>query len=223
MMKYYPVFLDIKDKTCLVVGGGGVGARKAKTLANCGARVVVVSLAFSSGVDGLDHPLIECQKKAYEPKDLSGVCLVFAATNDPQLNRRIKADAKAQKVLCNVADGAGHSDFILPSVMHKGDLILAVSTSGTSPALARKIRQDLEAQLGPGVEKMLELMGNIRKKLLAQGHAPEDHKTIFYALIEAGLLEMIQSEDKARINAVLADVVGEDYRYQELISQRSHE
>ena len=222
-MRFYPVLLDIKDRLCLVVGGGEVGARKAKTLASCGARVNVISPEFSERFNDLNDAFdgISLIPKAFEPDDLSAAFLVFAATSDPALNLVIRQEAEEKGMLCNSSDGDDHGDFILPSVMHKGDLILAVSTCGKSPALARKIRRDLEENMGPGIEKLLCLMGGIRKKLLAQGHAPDDHKTTYYALLDAGLMDMVAAEDTDRIDRLLADVLGKGYIYKELVSQRS--
>jgi len=105
----------------------------------------------------------------------------------------------------------------------RGNLILAVSTSGSSPALAKKIRQDLECQFGPEYSKMLQLMGNIRKMLLSSGHTPDDNKAIFYTLIEKGLVELIKAENEKKIDAVLHEVLGKGFTYQDLVSLRSDE
>lgn len=222
-MKYYPIFLDMKGKTCLVVGGGTVGARKAAALEKCGARVTVISDRFSARFDELRNLSICLVKKVYEKKDVNGMFLVFAATNNAVLNQRIKVDASGLNILCNVADAPDKSDFLLPSTVDRGDLILAVSTSGSSPAMAKRIRQDLEHQFGPAYAKLLQLMGNIRKRLLSSGHAPEDHKQVFHTLIEKGILELIEAKDDINLNRILGDVLGKGYVYQDLVSSRSDE
>ncbi|MBU8850214.1 MAG: bifunctional precorrin-2 dehydrogenase/sirohydrochlorin ferrochelatase [Desulfobacterales bacterium] len=222
-MKYYPVFLDLKAKDCLVVGGGNVGARKAATLEKCGAKVKVISDRFSPGFDDLKKTSICIEKKKYEKKDVNGMFLVFAATNNSDLNQQIKDDASMLDILCNVADAPDNSDFLLPSIVDRGDLVLAVSTSGSSPAMAKRIRQDLENQFGSEYARLLLLMGNVRKKLLSSGHAPDEHKEIFHTLIEKGILEMIKANDEININAVLCDVLGKQYSYQDLVSSRSYE
>jgi len=222
-MKYYPIFLELKAKDCLVVGGGKVGARKAATLEKCGANVKVISDRFSSGFDDLKQTNICLEKKEYEKKDVNGMFLVFAATDNVDLNQQIKDDASMLNILCNIADAPQNSDFLLPSIVDRGDLILAVSTSGSSPAMAKKIRQDLEKHFGPEYAQFLTMMGNIRKKLLSSGHAPDDNKAIFYTLIEKGVLELIQTNDEININAVLCDVLGNKYSYQDLVSSRSDE
>ncbi len=222
-MKYYPVFLDIKGKDCLVVGGGNVGARKAVTLEKCGAKVTVISDRFSSGFDDLKRTGICFKKKEYEKEDVKGMFLVFAATNNADLNQQIKIDASRLNIICNLADAPDNSDFLLPSIVDRGDLILAVSTSGSSPAMAKRIRQDLENQFGVEYAQLLGLMGNVRKKLLSSGHAPDEHKEIFNTLIDKGILELIKANDEININAVLCDVLGSKYSYQDLVSSRSNE
>jgi precorrin-2 dehydrogenase/sirohydrochlorin ferrochelatase len=221
VMKYYPIFLDVKNKDCLVVGGGKVGARKAATLAKCGANVKVVSDDFSMGLDKLKRTCIELEKKRYDKKDIQGIFLVFAATNNADLNHQIKKDASALNILCNVADAPQNSDFLLPSVVDRGDLTLAVSTSGSSPAMAKRIRKDLEHQFGSEYAIFLVLMGNIRKKILSSGHAPNEHKQIFQTLIERGVLELIEANDEMKINEVLCDILGKDYTYRDLVSLES--
>ncbi len=216
-MKYYPIFLDVKNKACLVVGGGKVGARKAATLAKCGAIVKVVSDHFSVGFNDLKITGIDLAKKKYEKKDIKGMFLVFAATNNADLNRQIKKDATVLNILCNVADAPKNSDFILPSLVDRGDLVLAVSTSGSSPAMAKRIRKDLEHQFGPEYSRFLILMGNIRKKILSSGHAPDEHRHIFQILIEQGVLELIEANDEIKINKILCDILGKDYTYQNLV------
>ncbi len=222
-MKFYPIFLDINGRNCLVIGGGPVGARKAATLEKCGAKVSVISEEFSSAFEKMELTSVTLHKKRYEKQDLKGMFLVLAATNSPALNRRIKKDASQFNILCNVADAMDHSDFILPSIVNRGDLVFAVSTSGTSPAMAKKIRKDLEQQFGKEYSKMLQLMGAIRKELLSLGHAPDDHKHIFHSLIEKGLLKLIEADDTNKIDSILKQVLGKEYAYENFVSSRSVE
>ncbi len=222
-MKYYPIFLDMHGRDCLVVGAGPVGVRKAVTLEKCGASVKLISDAFSARFDELQKTSICFVKKRYEKKDVKGMFFVFAATNNADLNRQIKDDASLLNILCNVADAPDNSDFLLPSIVERGDLIVAVSTSGSSPAMAKRIKQDLENHLGPEYAQFLRLMGNIRKRLLSSGGAPDDHKAIFHALIEKGVLALIQANDDIKINAVLWDVLGKEYTYEDLVFSRSDE
>lgn len=218
-MKYYPVFLDISGKRCLVVGGGRVGRRKALGLAKAGAQVRVVSLEFDPRLVGGAHGNICLEKKGFEPGDLTGVSLVFAATDSMALNGQVREAARRAGILCNIADGEDKGDFILPAVVDRGDLQLAVSTGGASPAVAKRLRMDLESLFGPEYEAMLTLMANIRKELLARGHDPQGHKRVFTALADAGLPALIAGEAFEAIDDLLARTLGKGFTYNRLAGQ----
>ncbi|WDP87323.1 MAG: bifunctional precorrin-2 dehydrogenase/sirohydrochlorin ferrochelatase [Desulfobacter sp.] len=217
-MKYYPVFLDVKGRSCLVVGGGQVGARKAVGLAKAHARVRVVSLEFSAKL--VETESICLVKKPFEVSDLEGISLVFAATDSKTLNSKIRKAAQTAGILCNVVDGKDKGDFILPSVVEQGDLLVAVSTCGASPAMARKLRKELEEMLGPEYGEALILLANIRKKMLAQGHDPQGHRQKLNALVEADLAGLIARGDMAEIDAVLAQTMGDDFTFDRLSAPR---
>jgi len=217
IMKYYPIFLDVKDKACLVVGGGRVGVRKAKGLARAGAIVTVVSPQFSPELEAAGDGKIGLEKKAFDEADLEGVSLVFAATDNQALNATVREAARSKGILCNIADGQDKGDFILPSVVARDDLLIAVSTCGASPALAKQLKGELAREFGPEYGVMLTLMANIRSRLLTKGHDPKGHKKIFTALVEGGLVDMIAKKETARIDAVLAEVVGPGYIFEELV------
>jgi precorrin-2 dehydrogenase/sirohydrochlorin ferrochelatase len=216
---FYPVNLDIKDRHCLVVGGGSVASRKVKTLLECGANVTVVSLKFTDALTDLEQNKgIILVKRPYKTSDLDEKFLVIGATNDEKLNRRINADAEKRNMLCNIADVPDICNFILPSIIRRGDLCIAISTSGKSPAFAKKLRKDLEKKFGDEYALFLTLLGEIRKILLHTEHAPEAHKPLFEKLIHDNLLEMIKNNDKENINQLLFEVLGSGYDYETLIS-----
>ena len=218
-MKYYPVNLAIKNRACLVVGGGGVGTRKVRTLIECGAKVTVISPQVSAELDRLaSEGVVELKKRIYQASDLEDQFLVIGATDDEALNRRIHADAERLNTLCNIADRPEICNFILPAIVNRGDLVIAVSTSGKSPAYAKKLRKELENQFGGEYELFLHLMGAIRERLLSEEHAPEAHKPLFEKLINAGLLDLIKENRSDKIDALFFDVLGEGYRYRELIA-----
>ena len=217
-MRYYPVHLDIQNRNCLVVGGGSVGTRKVKTLLDCGARVTVISLGVSQQLRELaasgDIILAE---RSYQSEDLNAVFLVIGATDDEKLNQQISSDADRLNTLCNIADRPEVCNFILPSIVHRDDLVITISTSGKSPALAKKLRQTLENQFGEEYGTLLQLMGAIRKKLLQQAHEPEVHKPLFEQLINSDLIVMIQAGKTEEINTLLFDILGEGYNFEELM------
>lgn len=217
---FYPVNLDIKDKQCLVVGGGGVASRKAKTLMECEAIVTVVSPEFTQVLKDLEQNSdITLFQRPYQTSDLENKFLVIGATNDETLNRQINADAEQRNMLCNIADVPDICNFILPAIIRRGDLCLAISTSGKSPAFAKKLRKDLEKTFGDEYALFLTLMGEIRKKLLAEEHAPEAHKPIFEKMISHDMPAMIKNNKIEQINQILFDVLGTGYTYDELIQK----
>ncbi len=221
-MRYYPICLDIQARACLVVGGGQVGTRKVRTLLDCGAQVTVVSPEGTPELAEMAHKgRVVWERRDYRSDDQAGMFLVIGATDVETLNRRIQQDAEAAGRLCNIADQPERCNFVLPAVIQKGDLMIAVSTSGKSPAFAKHLRRLLEGQFGPEYAIFLDLMGAVRQRLLAEAHAPEEHKPIFEQLISRGLLDMIRRDDRPAINRMLADVVGPDFLYEDLLGEEA--
>ncbi|MGD2037253.1 MAG: bifunctional precorrin-2 dehydrogenase/sirohydrochlorin ferrochelatase [Desulfobacterales bacterium] len=217
-MKYYPIHLDIKNRDCLIVGGGAVSSRKVTTLMECGARVTVVSPDSTPQLIKLaSEGSIMLRKRAYRSDDLTGMFLVIGATDDESLNRQISKDAEQAHILCNIADRPEVCNFILPSLVRQGDLVITISTSGKSPALAKHLRQKLETQFGREYADFLLLMGAIRQKLLSQAHEPEEHKILFNQLIESDLIQLMQSGKTAEINSLLYKILGEGFKIETLL------
>jgi len=220
-MKYYPVNLDIRGRKCLVVGGGAVGTRKVSTLVQCGAKVTVVSPVISSKLTDLSAKgVIQIKLREYCSSDVNEMFLVIGATSDEKLNFRISEDAEQKNLLCNIADVPEACNFILPAIVTRGDLIIAISTSGNSPAFAKKLRKTLEKQFGEEYALLLNLMGAIRKKLLANAHEPEAHKHLFEQLLDAGILDMIRDNKIADINLLLLKTLGKGYSFETLLPEK---
>ncbi len=208
-MRYFPVNLDVRDRTCLVVGGGAVGTRKTKTLLRAGARVVVVSPEASADLETLAaEDRIRLHRRVYRAGDMADVFLVFGTTDDRDLNRRISDDARRQGILCNIADQPDRGQFVLPSVVSRGDLLIGISTSGKSPALARRIRRRLENAFGEEYALLIDLLGALRRRLLNQGHDPRGHKQKLDALLDSDLLGLIRNGDVERIDQLLEALFG---------------
>lgn len=215
---YYPVNLDIRGRSCLVVGGGGVGARKVRGLLDCGARVTLISPAATEALQDLAASgRIVWHARPYAAGDGRGHFLIIGATDNEPLNRQVHAEAEAGGQLCNIADRPEICNFILPAVIRRGALCLAISTAGRSPAFAKYLRKSLSEQFGPEYGRFLDLMGAIRKRLLAEDHAPEAHKPLFEALITGGLLDLIREEDTDGVDALLLDILGDGYQYRTLM------
>ena len=218
-MRYYPVYLDIKDRDCLVIGGGSVGTRKVLTLISCGANVTVVSLDATEKLQKLsNNGVIKLKERSFQNTDLDDRFLVIGATDNQELNFKIHAEAERRGLLCNIADRPKACNFILPSIVNRGDLIIAISTSGKSPAFAKRLRKQLEAEFGDEYAEFLNLMGVIRKKLLSQDHEPEAHKHLFEQLIERDPVKMLKDGDTDRINSLLHEILGEGYELESLTS-----
>jgi precorrin-2 dehydrogenase/sirohydrochlorin ferrochelatase len=220
-MRYYPVNLDLNNRRCLVVGGGRVGTRKVKTLLQCGALVKVVSLSCTDTLQALvKKKAVTFQSRSYHPSDLDHVFMVFAATTDAVLNQRIAGDARRLKVLCNIADAPANSDFVVPSTFRRGDLTIAVSTAGKSPALARRIRLTLEDQWGDEYELLVDILGRIRCVLLEEGHAPDAHKAVFETLLNADLPEMLKKGEWDAVQTLLTKVLGAHFHPENILPRR---
>ncbi len=217
-MRYYPVNLDVQNRECLVVGGGTVSERKVKTLLECAALVTVVTTDATESLQALaTEKCIDLRRKAYESSDMVGKYLVIGATDNEEVNKKISEDAANRGLLCNIADRPAACSFVLPAIVRQGDLLIAISTSNKSPAVARRIRQNLEKEFGPEYAVLLNLMGAIRQKLLSEGKSPEAHKQMFETLLDEGLLDMIRENRTQDVDSLLKDVLGKGYTWKELI------
>jgi precorrin-2 dehydrogenase/sirohydrochlorin ferrochelatase len=216
-VNYYPIFLKVENRPCLVVGGGEVGARKVQTLLSCGASVELVSPEVVEWLaEKIQEGVVDLVGNHYEEKQLERCSLVIAATDDLELNCRIAKDAGKRGLLCNVVDYPQEGNFILPALIQRGALTLAISTSGKSPALARQIREDLEQRFGPEYAEVLEIMGAVRSRLLRESQDSRANKEKFDGLVKSELLELVRRRDFAAVDNILQTVLGSDYSLKEL-------
>lgn len=208
-MKYYPIFLRVDGRHCLVVGGGGVGTRKVESLLAAAARVSVVSPTVTDRLRALaEAGAVEWRARAYESSDVEGIFLVYAATSDDDLHERIHRDAEAAGALVNVVDRPRWCSFIVPSIAERGDLTVAVSTGGASPALARRVRLDIERLLGPEYERALALLSRLRVYLRREQRSFAERQEIFERLLSSELLETLRGDDEKAIDRLLAEHAG---------------
>jgi len=170
---YFAAFLDLRGRRCLVVGGGEIGERKARTLLQSGAQVTVVSPAVTRGLAALATVgrIVE-RRRPFRRSDLRGCALAVAATGDPAVDDTVAALARRARVLVNVVDRPERCDFILPSVLQRGELQIAVSTGGRCPALAREIRRRLETLFGPEYTELVARTGQARRAARAAARTP---------------------------------------------------
>jgi precorrin-2 dehydrogenase / sirohydrochlorin ferrochelatase len=211
---YYPAILDIAGRTAVVVGAGKVGQGKIEGLLNADARVRVVALTATDAVRRwADEGRIALELRAYDSSDLDGAFLVIAATEDNDTNVRVFEDAEARHMLCNVVDVTHLCNFILPSIVRRGDLAIAVSTAGASPAMARRIRIAIEQCYGDEYAVAMELLGSLREELKAMYPAPEDRKVIFERMVYSDLMDMVRAGDVAGIEAWVQRCIDEGPAY----------
>jgi precorrin-2 dehydrogenase / sirohydrochlorin ferrochelatase len=207
-LKYYPVFWNIAGKKCVVVGGGDVAARKVTRLLDCNAKVCVVSPGLVPELEELKrNRLIDHVNDAYESKYLNGAVLVIGATDDEKINDAISKDAKEKNLPVNIVDDPQKCDFILPSLIERGDLTIACSTGGQSPALARYLREELELVYGEEYAVLASILGQLRTKMEKNAGVG---KTWFNQLMSAGLLDAIRIRDTRKVKTIVRDITGEE-------------
>ena len=195
MTNLFPMFMKLEGRQCLVVGAGRIGEEKIGGLLETGARIRVVALEASPAVrEWARAGKIELEVRAFSPDDLSGAFLAVVATASRTLNERVYYEAQRRGVLCNVVDVPDLCDFFYPSVVRRGDLQIAVSTSGQSPSLAQKIRQQLEKQFGSGYAAWVAELGETRRLILASDLDKERKLDLLHSLASREALEAALAE-----------------------------
>ncbi len=165
-MRYYPIFIDIAGKPVVVIGGGKIAHQKMENLLKVGAVVTVISPDLNDEMtDLLGDGRFRHVKRDYQPGDLEGYALAFVATDDRSVNATVAAEGKERRVWVNAVDDTPNCDFIMPGIAQRGDITLAISTAGRSPAMARKLREELEDFLANGYVPLLELAADVRSEL----------------------------------------------------------
>jgi precorrin-2 dehydrogenase / sirohydrochlorin ferrochelatase len=207
----YPVCLDIKDKLCVVVGGGEVALRKVQGLLAAGATVRVISPEVEPELDLLaGQGRIDWQRKTYVPEDLCQALLVFAATDDRATQQQVCRQAARDGRLVNVADDPACCNFQVPACLRRGDLTIAIATNGKSPAVAAMIKGRLEREFGPEYETLLNLMALVRRQVAAGGHSQTERKNIYKKILHDDILEWIRKGEVDALRAHLQNVLGHD-------------
>ncbi|MDY6912202.1 MAG: bifunctional precorrin-2 dehydrogenase/sirohydrochlorin ferrochelatase [Chloroflexota bacterium] len=208
-MSYYPIFLDIKGKRCVVIGGGTVALRKVNMLLDHGASVELISPEICTEISELaKSSAVKTRHREYQHGDLEGASAVIAATNDSDVNEKIANEATERGILINVVDVPRLSSFIVPSYLRRGDLTIAVSTGGKSPALARKIRSELEKSFREEYAILVSLIEEVRSELMDRGIRVSP-KCWQQALDLQTLLELLRSGQRSQAKKQLLNSLEE--------------
>lgn len=212
MAKYYPVFLNIQGKKCVVVGGGDVAWRKVCSLKEAGAKVTVVSPEFCHELE--KETEIERIRQKYDEVFLKEALVVIASTDDEEVNKKIYYDAIKRGQLVNVVDKPEFCSFIVPASVMRGDLCISISTGGASPALARNVREFLEKQFGDEYGAFTKLLSEMRRKVLSEVSQESIRRDILQRIAGLDMLEIVKksgvSETKKKILEIISEEVSRD-------------
>jgi precorrin-2 dehydrogenase/sirohydrochlorin ferrochelatase len=216
-MRYFPINLDIHGKPVVVVGGGTVAARKCQTLLAAGALVTVIAPKVTPPLRELaGKGRISLIARKYSGGDLAGSFLVFASTDSQLVNRAVAKEAKESGILADVVDAPDQSDFTSPAMISRGGLMITISTGGESPALARKIREELEERYGPEYSELIKILGRVREKLLTEKRKSSYNKKLLLTLVEQDLPELLKKRSAAEIDNLLQKLCGPGFSLAEL-------
>ncbi|MBN2417794.1 MAG: bifunctional precorrin-2 dehydrogenase/sirohydrochlorin ferrochelatase [Deltaproteobacteria bacterium] len=210
-MAYYPIMVDLTGREVLVIGGGSVAGRKIETLLEYGAVVSVVSRELSSEIKAhVEGGRVRYLGEEFSLVYLKDKFLVIAATDDAALNHRISQVAEEKGMLINAVDQPADCNFIVPSIIKRGDLVIAVSTSGKSPAFAKKIRKQLTDYFGDEYDLFLRMMGKIRNQVLAAGSEQMENSRLFHRIVDSELFEAVKAGELEKAARILAEILKRD-------------
>jgi siroheme synthase-like protein len=213
MNTYYPVYIQMRDQSCVVIGGGKIAEGKVEGLLAVEAKVTVIAPDLTPRLHDLaDQKQIAYIARIYRPGDLIGAFMVICATDQTEINHQVWQEATANHQLVNVVDDTPRCNFIAPSILRQGDLTVAISTSGKAPALAVRLKERLRREIGPEYERFLELAGELREPLAH--HVPdfETRKALWYELVDSEILDVLASGDEAQAREIISRVVGFDFQ-----------
>jgi siroheme synthase-like protein len=206
-MGYYPIFLELAGRPCVVIGGGQVAERKVEGLLAVGASVTVISPALSAPLEILaKEGRIRHAAREYGPGGLAGYQLAFVATDDGEVNAAVAREGRERGVWVNAADDPAHCDFILPSALRRGELVVAVATGGASPALSRAIREELEAYFTKDYAALAQVVAEVRRELRQRSRVPSAET--WRKALAGGLRQLIAEGKREEAKAHLLEQLG---------------
>lgn len=202
----FPITLRLAERLCLVVGGGEVARRKVQKLLSSGANVRVVAPQLHGELR--ENPKIELHCRSFVSTDLVGTFLVFAATNNRSVNALVANCARREGKLVNISDDPEGSDFHLPAILQRGQLTVAISSGGASPAFSAQLRDRLAAELGPEWQTFCDLVAVLRQKRLTEGESSAYNRAVVGDLFAADLPGLLARQDEEGVNELLSRVTG---------------
>ena len=215
-MAYYPIFLEMEGRPCLVIGGGKEAQRKVTGLMAAGGRVTVIAPKLTRDLQAmLAAGEIECVQREYQDGDVEGYDVCMVATDDGAVNGDVAAEGKRRGIWVNAADDTKNCDFILPAVIRRGSITIAASTGGTSPALARRLREELEAYLTEEMPALADLLGDVRSDLRPRGIVPD--ADLWQDAIDEDLRVLLAQRKYRQAKARLLTALGEEGLIAELV------
>lgn len=212
MNTYYPVYIQLQGQPCVVIGGGKIAEGKVEGLLAVQAKVTVIAPKITARLhDLVQEKQITYLGREYQTGDLTGAFMVICATDRTEINQAVWQEAAANRQLVNVVDDTPRCNFIAPSILRKGDLTIAISTSGKAPALAVRLKERFQRELGPEYARFLELAGDLREPL-AQ-HIPdfETRKALWYELLDSDILDVLARGDETLAREIISRIVGFDF------------
>ncbi len=206
-MNYFPVNLNLKEKHCFIIGGGKVAERKVLNLIEYTDKITVISDKFSEKLLNLQNKITLIHDK-YNKKYLKKHSLIFICTNSKKLNEKVYYDAKELNCLVNVVTHPQLCDFTIPSVIRRGDLKIAISTNGKSPAIAKIVKTKIDKCIEKEYEELINIMGKIREKQLTINETSDINRELFYKFIDTNVLNDIKNRNRDAINAKIEKIFG---------------
>ena len=212
MNTYYPVYIQLRDQPCVVIGGGKIAEGKVEGLLAVEAQVTIISPELTPRLQELtNQKQIIYLPRAYQPGDLAGAFMVICATDQAEINHQVWQEASANRQLVNVVDDTPRCNFIAPSILRKGDLTIAISTSGKAPALAVRLKERFQREIGPEYERFLELAGELREPLAKRIPDFETRKALWYELVDSDILDVLARGDEDSAKEIISQVVGFEF------------
>jgi precorrin-2 dehydrogenase / sirohydrochlorin ferrochelatase len=208
---FFPLFLSLEGKICLIVGAGAVALRKIQVMIPSRARITVVSPEVIPEIESIStQGAISLKKRKFRSEDLDGATVVIVATNDSGLNKEISVEAAERRILCNVVDKPELCSAIFPAIVSRGSLQIAISTGGASPSLASSIKSEISELFGDEYALALDILCRLRREILRRDNDTDNHKKIFQGLVDSQLVQLCKEGNCEEIDLLIKKIAGAD-------------